>query len=48
MVIDQGSTNGTMINGVRAGLGAAIPVRDGDVVVLSQLEIVLHVIEEPG
>jgi pSer/pThr/pTyr-binding forkhead associated (FHA) protein len=48
VVIDQGSTNGTYINGIRCPLGAALPVKDSDVLLLSQMEIILHVVDRPG
>jgi hypothetical protein len=47
-VIDQGSTNGTLVNGRRCPLGSAVSVKDGDMLLLSQLEIILHVVQKPG
>ncbi len=46
-VIDQGSTNGTQINGVQAGLGLAVPIKSGDILKLSRLALVVSVISRP-
>lgn len=43
-VIDQGSTNGTTINGVRSGRGIATPLKHEDLLRLGNMMFVVHVI----
>jgi len=46
-VIDQGSTNGTQINGTQAKLGIATPLKNGDILKLSRLALVVQIISRP-
>ncbi len=48
MVIDQGSTNGTNLNGALLPLGVATKLKDGDVLRLSLMALVVHIGAPPG
>ncbi len=47
-LIDQGSTNGTWINGHAIGANAPYSVSNGDIVKLGRLEFVIKIINRPG
>jgi hypothetical protein len=47
-VIDQGSTNGTVINGAPMGKGAAVSLKNEDLVRLGNLVLMLYVVAKPG
>ncbi len=46
-VIDQGSTNGTTINGSISGRGVASAIQDDDIVNLAKMMVMIKVIAEP-
>ena len=46
--IDQGSSNGTAVNGAGLGQGVATPLKDGDLLSLGNMVIVVHVVNHPG
>ena len=46
--IDQGSSNGTAVNGAGSGRGVATPLKDGDLLSLGNMVIVVHVVKPPG
>jgi hypothetical protein len=46
--IDQGSSNGTAVNGAALGRGTATPLKDGDLLSLGNMVIVIHVVKQPG
>jgi len=45
--IDQGSTNGTLVNGVPSGRGLATALKDEDLLSLGNLVLMLHVVTRP-
>lgn len=45
--IDQGSTNGTLINGLPSGRGLATALKDQDLINLGNLVLMLHVHSKP-
>jgi hypothetical protein len=45
--IDQGSSNGTAVNGASLGRGVATPLKDGDLLTLGNMVIALHVVRQP-
>lgn len=47
-VIDQGSTNGTTINGSISGRGVASSVKDDDIVNLAKMMVMIKVVKEPN
>lgn len=47
-VIDQGSTNGTSVNGAASGRGIATAVQNEDLVRLGNLVLILYIIENPS
>lgn len=46
--IDQGSTNGTLVNGARSGRGIATPLRDEDLLSLGNMVLMIHVVRKPS
>jgi hypothetical protein len=46
--IDQGSSNGTAVNGASLGRGVATPLKDGDLLSLGNLVIAVHVVKRPA
>lgn len=46
-IIDLESTNGTMYNGRPLSPNIPFPLNDGDVLMMSQLEVVIHIISKP-
>jgi hypothetical protein len=46
--IDQGSSNGTAVNGSTLGRGVATPLKDGDLLSLGNLVIAIHVVNQPA
>jgi hypothetical protein len=46
--IDQGSTNGTMINGAPSGRGVATPLKDQDLISLGNFLVQLRIEAKPG
>ena len=46
--IDQGSTNGTLVNGARSGRGIATPLKDEDLLSLGNLVLMVHIIKKPS
>jgi len=47
-LIDQGSTNGTTLNGTPSGRGMASPVNDEDMIALGNLLLLVRVVKRPG
>jgi hypothetical protein len=47
-VIDQGSTNGTLVNGARSGRGIATPIKDEDLLSLGNLVVMVHIAKKPS
>lgn len=47
-VIDQGSTNGTLVNGASSGRGVATPINDEDLLSLGNLVLMVHVVKKPS
>jgi pSer/pThr/pTyr-binding forkhead associated (FHA) protein len=45
--VDQGSTNGTFINGIKLEPGNVIKLRDNDIIALSRLVLILHIVSVP-
>lgn len=45
--IDQGSTNGTLVNGVRSGRGVATPLKDEDLLSLGNMVLMVHIVKKP-
>lgn len=45
--IDQGSTNGTIVNGIPVGPGMARALNDEDIVNLGNMVIMMHIISRP-
>lgn len=46
--IDQGSTNGTTVNGAPSGRGIATVIRDQDLLALGKMILMIHVVSKPG
>lgn len=46
-IIDQGSTNGTKVNGALAGHGMAVAIKDGDLLELGQMTIMVKILSRP-
>jgi hypothetical protein len=46
--IDQGSTNGTTVNGARASRGIALNLKNEDLIGLGNMMIMVHLIAKPG
>jgi hypothetical protein len=47
-VIDQGSTNGTVVNGATKGKGVAISLKNEDLLRLGNLVLMLYIVAKPG
>lgn len=47
-LIDRGSTNGTTVNGSPAGRGVAIQLNDQDLIHLSKMVMMVHIVSRPG
>lgn len=47
-VIDQGSTNGTTVNGAASGRGVATSLKNEDMLALGNMVFVVHVLDQPG
>lgn len=47
-VIDQGSTNGTTVNGAPSGRGIATPLKHEDLINLGNMVLMVHVVKKPG
>lgn len=47
-LIDQGSTNRTVVNGVPSGRGVATPLSDEAMISLGNLLMMLHIVSRPG
>lgn len=47
-VIDQGSTNGTTVNGVRSGRGVATALKHEDLLRLGNMVLMVHIAGKPG
>ncbi len=47
-VIDQGSTNGTTVNGTPVGRGVATPLRHEDLLRLGNLVLMVHILARPS
>lgn len=45
--IDQGSTNGTTINGATSGRGMAVALHDDDMIALGNMVLLLRIIKKP-
>jgi hypothetical protein len=46
--IDQGSTNGTLVNGARSGRGIATPLKDEDLLSLGNMVLMVHIVKKPS
>jgi hypothetical protein len=46
-IIDQGSTNQTVVNGVPSGRGVASPLSDECMISLGNLLMMLHIVKRP-
>lgn len=46
-ILDQGSTNGTKVNGALAGQGMAVAIKDGDLLELGQMTIMVKILSRP-
>lgn len=47
-VIDQGSTNGTVVNGAPSGRGVATPLKNEDLLRLGNLVLMVYILSKPG
>jgi hypothetical protein len=47
-IIDQGSTNGTVVNGASAGRGKATSLQNEDLIRLGNLVLMIYVVIKPG
>ena len=47
-IIDQGSTNGTLVNGIPVGRGIATKLQDQAMINLGKMVMMVHIIKQPG